>query len=119
MSNAKIMTYSTSESIPNGLIFGKLYNTVDRICQVGLYKIDSDSKAFICSVENNADNQFEFKNISYGEYVLIGIEGSVANIENEKRNVTRFLIMGKLTLQPELKEKKYIFVFKLRGSQNE
>ena len=39
-----------------------------------------------------------------------------SNIENEKRNVTRFLIMGKLTLQPELKEKKYItsFLFKLK-----
>jgi prephenate dehydratase len=38
------------------------------------------------------------------------------NIENEKGNVTRFLIMGKLTLQPELREKKYItsFLFKLK-----
>ena len=38
------------------------------------------------------------------------------NIENEKGNVTRFLIMGKLTLQPEMKEKKYItsFLFKLK-----
>ena len=38
------------------------------------------------------------------------------NIENEKGNVTRFLIMGKLTLQPEFKEKKYItsFLFKLK-----
>ncbi len=39
-----------------------------------------------------------------------------SNIENEKGNVTRFLIMGKSTLQPELKEKKYItsFLFKLK-----
>ena len=39
-----------------------------------------------------------------------------SNIENEKKNFTRFLIMGKLTLQPELKEKKYItsFLFKLK-----
>ena len=39
-----------------------------------------------------------------------------SNIENEKGNVTRFLIMGKLTLQPELEEKKYItsFLFKLK-----
>ena len=39
-----------------------------------------------------------------------------SSIENEKRNVTRFLIMGKLTLQPEFKEKKYItsFLFKLK-----
>jgi len=39
-----------------------------------------------------------------------------SNIENEKGNVTRFLIMGKLILQPELKEKKCItsFLFKLK-----
>ena len=39
-----------------------------------------------------------------------------SNIENEKGNVTRFLVMGKSTLQPELKEKKYItsFLFKLK-----
>ena len=39
-----------------------------------------------------------------------------SNIENEKGNVTRFLIMGKLTIQPELKKKKYItsFLFKLK-----
>ena len=34
-----------------------------------------------------------------------------SNIENEKRNVTRFLIMGKLTLQPELKEKNILPLF--------
>ena len=41
----------------------------------------------------------------------------VANIENEKGNVTRFLIMGKKILQPELLNKKYItsFLFKLKS----
>ena len=39
------------------------------------------------------------------------------NIEDEKKNVTRFLIMGKSVMQPELKEKKYItsFLFKLKS----
>ena len=39
-----------------------------------------------------------------------------SNIEDEKGNVTRFLLMGKLILQPELKNKKYItsFLFKLK-----
>ena len=39
-----------------------------------------------------------------------------SNIEDEKGNVTRFLIMGKSTIQPELKKKKYItsFLFKLK-----
>ena len=40
-----------------------------------------------------------------------------SNIENEKSNVTRFLIMGKAISQPELKNDKYItsFLFKLKS----
>jgi len=39
------------------------------------------------------------------------------NIENEKGNLTRFLIMGKNIFQPEFKNKKYItsFLFKLKS----
>ena len=39
------------------------------------------------------------------------------NIENEKGNTTRFLIMGKSIYQPELAKKKYItsFLFKLKS----
>ena len=39
------------------------------------------------------------------------------NIENEKGNTTRFLIMGKSIYQPELEKKKYItsFLFKLKS----
>ena len=40
-----------------------------------------------------------------------------SNIENEKINTTRFLIMGKSINQPELEKKKYItsFLFKLKS----
>ena len=40
-----------------------------------------------------------------------------SNIENEKGNLTRFLIMGKNILQPEFSGKKYItsFLFKLKS----
>ena len=39
------------------------------------------------------------------------------NIENEKGNLTRFLVMGKNVSQPEFKDKKYItsFLFKLKS----
>ena len=39
------------------------------------------------------------------------------NIENEKGNLTRFLVMGKNIRQPEFKDKKYItsFLFKLKS----
>ncbi len=40
-----------------------------------------------------------------------------SNIENEKVNITRFLIMGKKILQPDLKKKNYMtsFLFKLKS----
>ena len=46
-----------------------------------------------------------------------GLEIIKKNIENEKGNLTRFLVMGKNISQPELKNKKYItsFLFKLKS----
>ena len=45
------------------------------------------------------------------------LEIVASNIENEKGNTTRFLIMGKSIQQPEFKKKKYItsFLFKLKS----
>ena len=46
-----------------------------------------------------------------------GLEIIKKNIENEKGNLTRFLIMGKNISQPEYGEKNYItsFLFKLKS----
>jgi len=46
-----------------------------------------------------------------------GLEIIEKNIENEKGNLTRFLVMGKNILQPEFGNKKYItsFLFKLKS----
>ena len=46
-----------------------------------------------------------------------GLEVLKKNIENEKGNLTRFLIMGKNIVQPEFENKKYItsFLFKLKS----
>ena len=46
-----------------------------------------------------------------------GLEIVKKNIENEKGNLTRFLIMGKKVSQPDFKDKKYItsFLFKLKS----
>jgi len=48
---------------------------------------------------------------------IYGLEIIKNNIENEKGNLTRFLVMGKNISQPEFKEKKYItsFLFKLKS----
>ena len=46
-----------------------------------------------------------------------GLEVIKKNIENEKGNLTRFLVMGKNIIQPEFSKKKYItsFLFKLKS----
>ena len=46
-----------------------------------------------------------------------GLKVIQKNIENESGNLTRFLVMGKKILQPELGKKKYItsFLFKLKS----
>ncbi len=46
-----------------------------------------------------------------------GLEIIQKNIENEKGNLTRFLVMGKNIIQPEYSKKKYItsFLFKLKS----
>ena len=46
-----------------------------------------------------------------------GLEILKKNIENEKGNLTRFLVMGKNIIQPEFSKQKYItsFLFKLKS----
>jgi prephenate dehydratase len=46
-----------------------------------------------------------------------GLEMIKKNIENEKGNLTRFLVMGKKIIQPKFGKKKYItsFLFKLKS----
>ena len=48
---------------------------------------------------------------------IYNLDVLASNIEDEKGNVTRFLLMGKLVMQPELKKDKYItsFLFKLKS----
>jgi prephenate dehydratase len=48
---------------------------------------------------------------------IYNLDVLASNIEDEKGNVTRFLLMGKPVMQPELKNDKYItsFLFKLKS----
>ena len=66
---------------------------------------------------------YTFKNLSNSAIAsslsaeTYGLEIIKKNIENEKGNFTRFLVMGKNILQPEFDKKKYItsFLFKLKS----
>ena len=54
---------------------------------------------------------------SYLSAKIYGLDIVEKNIENERGNLTRFLVMGKNISQPEFKDKKYItsFLFKLKS----
>ena len=71
------------------------------------------SAALIAKNKNKSDGAIASK-LSANIYKLDVI---ASNIENEKGNVTRFLIMGKNILQPEFGKEKYItsFLFKLKS----
>jgi len=65
--------------------------------------------------ENKNKNEAAIASKQSAEIYNLDILAS--NIEDEKENVTRFLLMGKPVLQPELKKDKYItsFLFKLKS----
>ena len=71
------------------------------------------SAALIAKNKNKSDGAIASK-LSANIYKLDVI---ASNIENEKGNVTRFLIMGKNILQPEFGKEKYItsLLFKLKS----
>ena len=62
-------------------------------------------------------NKFEAAIASKQSAKIYNLEILESNIEDEKYNVTRFLLMGRSVLQPELKNEKYItsFLFKLKS----
>ena len=66
------------------------------------------------SKNNNKEDAAIASTLSADTY---GLEIVKKNVENEKGNLTRFLIMGKNIIQPEFGNKKYItsFLFKLKS----
>ena len=75
---------------------------------------DTAGSAKYISENNNNTEAAIASELSSKIYNLDIIE---SNIENEKGNVTRFLVMGKTVYQPELKKGKYItsLLFKLKS----
>ena len=65
--------------------------------------------------ENNNKNEAAIASKQSAKIYNLDILAS--NIEDEKGNVTRFMLMGRSIIQPELKKEKYItsFLFKLKS----
>ena len=77
-------------------------------------RADTAGSAEMISKNNQKEDAAIASSLSAKTY---GLEIIKKNIENENGNLTRFLIMGKKIIQPELGKKKYItsFLFKLKS----
>tara|TARA_A100001388_G_C28727398_1_gene479674 strand:- start:31 stop:867 length:837 start_codon:yes stop_codon:yes gene_type:complete len=77
-------------------------------------RADTAGSAEMISKNNNKHQAAIASTLSAEKY---GLKIIKKNIENENGNLTRFLVMGKKILQPELSSKKYItsFLFKLKS----
>ena len=77
-------------------------------------RADTAGSARMIGIEKNTSNAAIASKESAKIYNL---DILASNIEDEKENVTRFLIMGKTIIQPDYKNKKYItsFLFKLKS----
>ena len=77
-------------------------------------RADTAGSAKMISINKKRDEAAIASALSAETY---GLEVIQKNIENEKGNLTRFLVMGKEMIQPEFVKKKYItsFLFKLKS----
>jgi len=100
--------YSHAQALSQSTEFIRKNNFVENV------RADTAGSAKYVSEKKNKNKAAIASKLSAKIYNLDILE---SNIEDEKGNVTRFLIMGKPVLQPELKKNKYItsLLFKLKS----
>ena len=100
--------YSHGQALSQCSKFIKSQNLIEHV------RADTAGSAEMVSKENDKTKAAIASSLSAKTYSLEIIKN---NIENEKGNLTRFLIMGKNIKQPEYTDKKYItsFLFKLKS----
>ena len=100
--------YSHGQALSQCSKFIKSNNLIEHV------RADTAGSAQMISKNQDKTKAAIASSLSAKTYNLEIIE---KNIENEKGNLTRFLIMGKNILQPEFADKKYItsFLFKLKS----
>ena len=110
--NAKLTdikeVYSHAQGLSQCSKFIKDNNLVEHI------RADTAGSAEMISKSKNLSQAAIASSLSADIY---GLKVIKKNIENEKGNLTRFLVMGKNILQPKFGKKKYItsFLFKLKS----
>jgi len=100
--------YSHSQALSQCSNFIKKHNLIEHV------RADTAGSAEMISKNKDKKDAAIASTLSADTY---GLEIIKKNIENEKGNLTRFLVMGKNILQPEFGDKKYItsFLFKLKS----
>ena len=100
--------YSHGQALSQCSQFIKSYNLIEHV------RADTAGSAEMISKNKDITKSAIASSLSAKTYNL---EILKKNIENEKGNFTRFLIMGKNILQPDFGKKKYItsFLFKLKS----
>ena len=100
--------FSHAQALSQSSLFIKKNNLIENV------RADTAGSAKYVSDNKNKNEAAIASELSAKIYNLDIIK---SNIENEKVNITRFLIMGKKIIQPELKKQKYItsFLFKLKS----
>ena len=100
--------YSHGQALSQCSKFIKSQNLIEHV------RADTAGSAEMVSKEKDKTKGAIASSLSAKTYSLEIIKN---NIENEKGNLTRFLIMGKNIKQPEFTDKKYItsFLFKLKS----
>ncbi len=100
--------YSHAQALSQCSNFIKSKNFIEHV------SADTAGSAEMVSKNQNKKDAAIASTLSAKTY---GLEVIKNNIENEKGNLTRFLIMGKNISQPEFRNKKYItsFLFKLKS----
>ena len=100
--------YSHGQALSQCSKFIKSNNLVEHV------RADTAGSAEMVSTQKDKSKAAIASSLSAKTYKLEIIK---KNIENEKGNLTRFLVMGKNISQPDFKDKKYItsFLFKLKS----
>jgi len=100
--------FSHQQALSQCSVFIKKNNIIENV------RADTAGSAELISINKNKNEAAIASRLSAEIYEL---DVLATNIENEKGNATRFLIMGKSILQPEFSKDKYItsFLFKLKS----
>jgi len=100
--------YSHGQALSQCSKFIKSNNLIEHV------RADTAGSAEMVSISNDKSKAAIASSLSAKTYNLEMIK---KNIENEKGNLTRFLVMGKNVSQPEFGKNKYItsFLFKLKS----